>query len=115
MPSRCQCSKDAQGGTAPRDVHRAPADSVRANVPGRYAHHHSARGKMSTKAEAMLLFDLDNEGETILNYRERVRQCETLGEYAMAEEIREILRTQQEHQIDLATPLNKGVPVLKPL
>ena len=71
--------------------------------------------KTSVKAEAMLQFDLDNEGETILNYRERVRQCETLGEYAMAEEIREILRTQQEHQIDLATPLNKGVPVLKPL
>ena len=70
---------------------------------------------MSAKAVAMLQFDLDNEGETILNYRERVRQCEALGEYAIAEEIREILRTEQEHQIDLATALNKGVPMLKPL
>lgn len=68
--------------------------------------------KMSLKAEAMLQFDLDAEGETILNYRERVSQCEALGEYAIAEEIREILRVEQEHQIDLATALNKSVPML---
>jgi len=68
--------------------------------------------KSSDKAEAMLQFDLDNEGDTIANYRQRVRQCEALGEYAMAEEIREILRTEQEHQIDLATALNKNVPVV---
>jgi bacterioferritin len=68
--------------------------------------------KMSSKPDAMLQFDLDNEGETILNYRERVRQCEALGEYAIAEEIRQILRVEQEHQIDLATALNKNVPVL---
>ena len=70
--------------------------------------------KMSAKAEAMLQFDLDNEGETIINYRERVGQCEALGEFAMAEEIREILRVEQEHQIDLATALNKEVPKLSP-
>ena len=70
--------------------------------------------KMSAKADAMLQFDLDNEGETIINYRERVGQCEALGEYAIAEEIREILRVEQEHQIDLATALNKDVPMLKP-
>jgi bacterioferritin len=68
--------------------------------------------KMSPKADAMLQFDLDNEGETIVNYRERVGQCEALGEYAMAEEIREILRVEQEHQIDLATALNQAVPML---
>ena len=70
--------------------------------------------KMSAKADAMLQFDLDNEGETIINYRERVGQCEALGEFAMAEEIREILRVEQEHQIDLATALNKEVPKLSP-
>jgi bacterioferritin len=70
--------------------------------------------KISAKAEAMLQFDLDNEGETIVNYRERVGQCEALGEFAMAEEIREILRVEQEHQIDLATALNKEVPKLSP-
>ncbi|MEK6700951.1 MAG: ferritin-like domain-containing protein, partial [Planctomycetota bacterium] len=53
---------------------------------------------------------LDNETETIRNYRERVRQCEALGEYAMAEQIRDILIQEQEHQIDLATALGVEVP-----
>ena len=66
--------------------------------------------KTSEKAEQMLRFDLDNENATVRNYRERVKQCETLGEYAMAEEIREILRQEQEHQIDLATALGEDVP-----
>src|SRR3954452_13803075 len=47
--------------------------------------------KLSEKAEDMLRFDLDNENETIRNYRERVRQCEALGEFALAEQIRQIL------------------------
>ena len=51
----------------------------------------------------MLRFDLDNENETIRNYRERVRQCEALGEFAMAEQIRQIVVDEQDHQIDLAT------------
>jgi bacterioferritin len=58
----------------------------------------------------MLRFDLDNENETIRNYRERIRQCETLGEYAMAEQIRQILVQEQDHQIDLATALGEAVP-----
>src|SRR4051812_18649346 len=66
--------------------------------------------KTSEKAEDMLRFDLDNETETIRNYRDRVRQCEALGEYAMAEHIREILVNEQEHQIDLATALGEEVP-----
>jgi bacterioferritin len=66
--------------------------------------------RTSEKAEEMLQFDLDNENQTIRNYRERVRQCEALGEYAMAEHIRTILVNEQEHQIDLATALGKEVP-----
>jgi len=66
--------------------------------------------KTSDKADDMLRFDLANENETIRNYRERVRQCEALGEYAMAEQIRDILVQEQEHQIDLATALGEGVP-----
>jgi bacterioferritin len=66
--------------------------------------------KTSEKAEEMLQFDLDNENETIRNYRERVRQCEALGEYALAEQLRGILVNEQEHQIDLATALGKDVP-----
>ena len=49
--------------------------------------------KTSEKAEEMLRSDLANETETIRNYRERVQQCEQLGEYAMAEQIRQILVT----------------------
>lgn len=71
--------------------------------------------KTSEKATDMLRFDLDNENETIRNYRERVQQCEELGEYALAEQIREILVQEQEHQIDLATALGEDVPdVSKP-
>jgi bacterioferritin len=66
--------------------------------------------KTSEKAREMLRFDLDNENETIKNYRERVRQCEALGEYALAEHLREILKQEQEHQIDLATALGEEVP-----
>jgi bacterioferritin len=66
--------------------------------------------KTSDKAEDMLRFDLDNENDTIRNYRERIRQCEALGEYALAEHIREILIEEQEHQIDLATALGIDVP-----
>jgi bacterioferritin len=65
--------------------------------------------KTSEEAKQMLRFDLDNENATVRNYRERVRQCEALGEYAMAEHIREILVDEQEHQIDLATALGKDV------
>ncbi len=71
--------------------------------------------KTSEKATDMLRFDLENENETVRNYRERVRQCEELGEYALAEQIREILVQEQEHQIDLATALGEDVPdVTKP-
>jgi bacterioferritin len=58
----------------------------------------------------MLQFDLDNETVTIKNYRERVRQCEDLSEFAMSEQIREILIDEQDHQIALATALGKNVP-----
>ena len=68
--------------------------------------------KISDNAEDMLRFDLDNETETVRNYRVRVRQCEALGEYAMAEEIRKILAQEQEHQIDLATALGIDVPMI---
>jgi len=66
--------------------------------------------RISEKARDMLRFDLDNENETIRNYRERVRQCESLQEYAIAEDIREILRQEQEHQSDLADALGVNVP-----
>jgi bacterioferritin len=66
--------------------------------------------KTSEKPQDMLRFDLDNENVTIANYRVRVRQCEALGEYAIAENIRRILVQEQEHQVDLATALGVDVP-----
>jgi bacterioferritin len=66
--------------------------------------------RTSEKAKEMLRFDLENENETIKNYRQRVRQCEALGEYALAEQIRQILVEEQDHQIDLATALGVEVP-----
>ena len=68
--------------------------------------------RTSENAREVLRFDLDNENETIRNYRERVRQCESLGEFAMAELIRQILVDEQDHQIDLATALGEEVPDL---
>ena len=66
--------------------------------------------KTSEKAKEMLRSDLANETETIRNYRERVQKCEQLGEYAMAEQVRQILVDEQDHQIDLATALGEEVP-----
>jgi bacterioferritin len=66
----------------------------------------------SEKPEEMLRADLKNESDTIRAYRERIGQCESLGEYAIAEDIREILRQEQEHLIDLATALGEDPPDL---
>lgn len=66
--------------------------------------------RMARDPEALIRFDLENETETIREYRNRVRQCEALGEYAMAEYIREILKNEQDHQIDLATALGEDPP-----
>ena len=68
--------------------------------------------RTSEDVEDMLRFDLDNERETILQYRQRVNQCEALGEYAIAEHIREILLHEQDHLIDLATALGETPPAL---
>jgi bacterioferritin len=66
--------------------------------------------KMSDDPRALLRFDLENENDTVRHYRERVRQCEEMQEYAIAEDIREILRQEQDHQIELATALGEEVP-----
>jgi len=66
--------------------------------------------RTSAKAEDMLRFDLEAETETIHHYRQRVRQCEALGEYAVAEHIRDILAQEQDHQVALASALRVEVP-----
>ena len=64
----------------------------------------------SEKPKELLRADLENENTTIRHYRERVRQCEALDEYAIAEDIRDILRQEQEHQTELATALGEDTP-----
>lgn len=66
--------------------------------------------KLSKKAEDMIRFDLDNETETIKNYRKRVKQAEAVGHYALAELLRSIIVQEQNHQHDLATALGIEVP-----
>jgi len=66
--------------------------------------------RLSDKAEEMIRFDLDNETETIKNYRRRIKQAEAIGHYALSEQLRKILAQEQDHQHDLATALGVDVP-----
>ena len=66
--------------------------------------------KLSDKAEDMLRFDLENERVTIIAYRERIRQAEAMGEFALSEILRGIIVQEQEHEIDLASALGIDVP-----
>jgi bacterioferritin len=71
---------------------------------------HPKAVRTSEKAKEMLQFDLENETETIRNYRDRIFHCEQLQEYAIAEHIREILLDEQDHLIALATALGINPP-----
>lgn len=66
--------------------------------------------KTSEKAEEMLRFDLENEKETIRNYRRRVRQADELNQFALGEDLREILRDESDHLNALATALGEDTP-----
>jgi bacterioferritin len=66
--------------------------------------------KTSEKAEDMLRFDLENEKETIRQYRRRVRQADELNEFAIAESLRDILIEEQDHLSSLATALGIDPP-----
>lgn len=66
--------------------------------------------KTSEKAEEMLRFDLDNEKETIRNYRRHIRQADELNEFSISESLRGILVQEQDHLIALATALGIDPP-----
>ena len=68
--------------------------------------------KMSEDPKELLRFDLDNEVETMRNYRQRIRQADAMGEFALSEKLREIIIQEQDHAIDLATALGSDVPVI---
>ena len=66
--------------------------------------------KTSDQAEDMLRFDLENERETIRNYRERIRQADAMGEFALGEVLRKIIEQEQDHLLDLADALGINAP-----
>jgi len=66
--------------------------------------------KTSEKATDMLRFDLENEKETIRNYRRRVKQADALDQFALSEDLREILRDETDHLNALATALGEDTP-----
>lgn len=68
--------------------------------------------KTSEKPEDMLRFDLENERVTILQYRQRIRQAEFLGEFALSEVLRKIIAQEQEHLTDLADALGIDTPTM---
>ena len=66
--------------------------------------------KLSKEPKELLRFDLENEQETVANYRTRIRQAEAMGEFALSETLRGIIVQEQEHEIDLADALGIDVP-----
>src|SRR5579871_6393859 len=69
--------------------------------------------KTSNDPVEMLRADLQNERETVGRYRERIRQAEAMGEFALSETLRAIIVQEQEHEIDLSAALDINVPLAK--
>jgi bacterioferritin len=66
--------------------------------------------RTSDKAEEMLRFDLENERQTLASYRERIRQADAIGEFALGEVLRKIIQQEQDHLQDLADALGVDTP-----
>jgi bacterioferritin len=66
--------------------------------------------KTSDDPVEMLRADLKNERETVGRYRERIRQAEAMGEFALSETLRAIIVQEQDHEIDLSAALGINVP-----
>jgi bacterioferritin len=62
----------------------------------------------------MLRADLENERQTVAHYRQRIRQAEAMGEFALSETLREIIVQEQDHEIDLSDALGIDVPAPDP-
>jgi len=69
--------------------------------------------KTSDNPVVMLKADLENERETVAQYRQRIRQAEAMGEFALSETLRTIIRQEQEHEMDLCNALGIEVPPQK--
>jgi bacterioferritin len=65
----------------------------------------SKQAEYSKDSKEMLQIDLKAEQETIKNYRERIRQAERAGGFALSESLRDIIVQEQDHEIDLRDAL----------
>jgi bacterioferritin len=90
---------------AHEELDHAIAISRQLDYFGAYPVHEPKPVQVSEENEDMLWFDLQAEDETVANYRARIRQAQQLGEFALAEVLQEIVKQEQDHQIELATAL----------
>ena len=69
--------------------------------------------KVSDKPKEMLRFDLENEQQTLINYRQRIRQADAMGEFALGEALRKIIAQEQDHLQELADALGIDTPKIE--
>jgi bacterioferritin len=92
-------------GHAHEELDHAIAVAKQLDYFGAYPVHQPATVTVSEDNDLMLWADLDAEDVTIVEYRKRIRQAQALGEYALAETLQEIIKQEQDHQIELASAL----------
>lgn len=90
---------------AHQELDHAIAIAKQLDFYGAYPVHEPKPVEISEENEGMLWADLKAEDDTVANYRERIIQAQEAGEFALAEVLQEIIREEQDHQIDLASAL----------
>ena len=63
--------------------------------------------RTSMKNEEMLQQDLEDEEDAIKRYKMRIEQAEQLKEFALAQQLRNILAVEQEHAMDIKQALGR--------
>ena len=92
-------------GHAHEELNHAIAVAKQLDYFGAYPVHEPKPVIVSEDNDEMLWADLAAEDETVANYRERIIQAQALGEFALAEILQEIIKEEQDHQIELASAL----------
>lgn len=92
-------------GHAHEELNHAIAVAKQLDYFGAYPVHEPKPVIVSEDNDEMLWADLAAEDETVANYRERIVQAQALGEFALAEILQEIIKDEQDHQIELAAAL----------
>lgn len=90
---------------AHQELDHAIAIAKQLDYFGAYPTHEPKAVEVSEENEGMLWADLRAEDDTVANYRTRIQQAQQAGEFALAEVLQEIIREEQDHQIDLASAL----------